>query len=513
MTVAVEDQRVTVTALVPSPELDIIRTIADELPVGVWVARVPGGDLAYANRTFAEIMGIRARDDVAAGSYAEPYGIHTRSGALYPESELPFVRAMRARDTVTVDDIVIHRHDGRKVHIRAVAKPLFDGAGAMTHVAIAFIDITREVNAEADLRQAQRMQSIGTLAGGLAHDFNNLLAPVALIANGFLRTETDERRREGLKIIADVADRVVALTHALLGFAGRGKHLAKQVSVERVVGQLAELARQTFDRRVEVRVELDPDTGDVIGDEAQLEQVIMNLLINARDAMPDGGAATIRTRRKDDRVVIDVTDTGTGIDPAIRDRIFEPYFTTKTSGKVRGNGLGLATVYGIVQTHRGAIEVIDETPGTTMRVTLPRACNVAPASAHAEPPPVLVRGAGTVLVVDDEPAVLAALAQTLADLGYDVLVARDGNEAVETFRAHQAAVRAIVLDMVMPKRDGRSTYLALRRIKPDVAVLLMTGYALNEEAQAILDLGVRGFLPKPCSPEKLSVALAQVLRG
>jgi signal transduction histidine kinase/CheY-like chemotaxis protein len=494
-------------------DLEIIRTIADELPVGVWVACVPGGELAYANRKFAEIMGITARSDVVAGGYAQPYGIHTRSGALYPEADLPFVRAMREQNTVTVDDIVIHRHDGAKVYIRAFAKPLLDAAGAMTHIAIAFIDITPEVLAEARLRQAQRMQSIGTLAGGVAHDFNNLLAPISLVAGNLLRAETDERRREGLQIICDVAERAVTLTRALLGFAGHGKHLARPLPLARVAVSLVELARRTFDRRLELALDCAADTGDVVGDESQLEQVVMNLLINARDAMPGGGPITVRTFRAGDSAVLEVIDAGTGIDPVIRDRIFEPYFTTKTSGPVRGTGLGLATVYGIVHAHRGSVEVEDRSPGTVMRVRLPRAPQSGPAEPVSAPRDTLVSGTGTILVIDDEPTVLQATAQTLESLGYQVLRARDGVEAVEIYRQHHADIAAVVLDMVMPRLDGRSTYQALRAIEPSVRVLLMTGYALNEEAQAILDAGVRGFLPKPCSPERLSSVLAEVVAG
>jgi PAS domain S-box-containing protein len=493
-------------------DLELIRTIADELPVGVWVARVPGGELLYANRAFGDILGMNARDDVAAGGYSTPYGIHDRTGALYPEDRLPFARAVRERTVVTVDDLVIHRHDGKKAYVRAFGKPLFDAGGEIGSVAIAFIDITREVEAERSLRQAQRMESIGKLAGGVAHDFNNLLTPIALISAGLLAREQDPLRREQLTVIRDVAERAIALTHSLLGFAGQGKHLSQRVSMVRVVGQLSDLVRRTFDRRIEIAVDVAPDTGDVVGDQSQLEQVLMNLLINARDAMPMGGRLSIAARADAgaDQVVVEVADTGGGIEPAIRDRIFEPYFTTKTKGPVRGSGLGLAVAYGIVEAHRGTIEVEDAQPGTRMRVRLPRAASSGAAISPA-PAGALVRGAGTVLVVDDNPHVLNAVGTTLEELGYQALRAAGGAEAVEIFRDRPGAIDAVVLDMVMPQMDARATYLALRALDPRVRVLLMTGYALNEEAQSILDLGVAGFLPKPCTPERLSAALARVL--
>jgi len=500
------------TPVMLAADLEMIRTIADELPVGVWVAKVPGGELIYANRAFNDILGMGARDDVAAGGYSRPYGIHDSTGALYPEDRLPFARALREQTVVTVDDLVIHRHDGTKAYVRAFAKPLLDETGKIASVAIAFIDITREQEAERSLRQAQRMDSIGKLAGGVAHDFNNLLTPIALISAGLLGREQDPLRREQLTVIRDVAERAIALTHSLLGFAGQGKHLAQRVSIARVIGTLADLVRRTFDRRIEISVDVDADVGDVIGDQSQLEQVIMNLLINARDAMPGGGRISVGASATPDgeQVIIEIRDTGTGIDPAIRERIFEPYFTTKTKGPVRGSGLGLAVAYGIVDAHRGAVEVDDGNPGTVMRVRLPRAPD---SSAAASPMPVhtLVRGNGTVLVVDDNPHVLNAVGGTLEELGYQALRASGGAEAVEIFRGRPGAIDAVVLDMVMPHMDARATYLALRALDPRVRVLLMTGYALNEEAQSILDLGVAGFLPKPCTPERLSAALARVL--
>ena len=524
----------------------MVRAIADELPVGIWVARAPGGEFIYANAAFAEIMGSEGRSDVAVGEYAAPYGIHTRSGELYPEDRMPFVRALAARATITVDDLVIHRSDGRRVNIRATARPIFDGSGEIASVVIAFIDITREVAAErtraeseARLRTAQRMESIGNLAGGVAHDFNNLLMTIQLIASRLRLGERDPAHLDDLRLIDEVTQSAADLTRSLVGFTGRGKHRARPVSVNRVAQTIVELLRRTFDPRIEIALDLASSTGLTVGDFSQLEQVVMNLVVNARDAMPGFGRLTLRTRDQilDDEaacrhpplsagphIVLEVCDTGAGIDPAIRDRIFEPYFTTKTSGSVRGTGLGLATVFGIIDGHRGAIEVLSrEAKGTTMRLYFPAAPGAAaePVNALNDPRfparakaarPTAVRGAGLILIVDDEPLVRSASARALTSIGYDTLLADDGLEAIRMFRDRRGEVAAVLLDLWMPNLDGRATYLELCEIDPDVAVLLTSGCPPNDESRALIDLGVREFIEKPCSVESLSEALARVIR-
>jgi PAS domain S-box-containing protein len=503
------------------------------LPVGVWVARAPDGAFMYANQTFTDIMGMSARDDVAVGEYSEPYGIKTRDGQPYPENKLPFVQALVKRTTVIVDDIVIHRHDGGRVNIRAQARPVFDEAGTITHVVIAFIDITREARAEDAraesehrVRQMQRMDSIGVLAGGIAHDFNNLLAAVKMIAASLRRAETDETKLANLEQIDEVTDSAAQLTRALLGFARRGKHLAACISLHDVTESVARLMRRALDRRIDIVTDLRAATGDVVGDFSQLEQVLMNLLVNARDAMPNGGRIVIATHDQDitteeavryrgleagHAVVLEVTDGGVGIDAAIRDRIFEPYFTTKKAGDGGGTGLGLATAWGIVENHGGAIEAVASPGGgTTMRVILPAAPPDALRANAPMPSREVKAGHGTVLVIDDERAVRDSTASTLRSLGYTVLCADGGEAAVEVLRARPDVV-AVLLDMVMPRMDGRATYLALRGVRPDVRVVLTTGFALNEEAQRILDLGVREFIAKPFTVELLSQVMARAV--
>lgn len=496
---------------------EIISEIGEGLPVGVWVARAPGGEFVYANTTFRTIMGMPALEDVARGEYAEPYRIHDRSGALYPESSLPFVRALETRQTVMADDIVIHQHDGAKVFIRAYARPVFED-GEITHVVIAFFDISREVEAEiaraeseARLHQAERMQSLGTLAGGIAHDVNNLLGAISLIASSLAMDEANPERRSDLGKIEEVVQTATGLARSLLTFAGRGKNLTTPVSLNDVVTGVERLFSHGVAKRIQVSQTLSASRG-VLGDYARLEQVVLNLLVNARDAMPAGGRIQISTRDDEAHVVLEVEDEGEGVPAEIRGKIFDPFFTTKHDGPRVSTGLGLATVYGIVDCHGGSVEVVDAPGGGALfRVRLP-ACEraVAPrAAADSDVAPV--RGEGLVLVVDDERVLREAAVDVLTSLGYRTLGASGGREALEILAQRGAEIDVVLLDMSMPGMDGEQTYRAMRDLRADIPVLLTTGYALNDAAQRVLDLGVRGFIEKPWNLARISRALADVL--
>jgi signal transduction histidine kinase len=513
---------------VPSDH-DIIMSLGEDLPIGIWIARAPNGEEVYVNRTFQQILGVGMVPEAKAGNYSQPYGICTRDGQPYPESKLPFVRAMTERQVVVVDDITIHRPDGSKVDVRAFARPVGD---PITHVIIAFFDITREIEAErarveADQRlmRAQRLEAIGTLAGGIAHDFNNLIFGIKLIASELATTEADPKRKTSLALIDDITERSAKLTRALLGFARRGKHRAIALSLEDVITSMGEMLSRTLSG---VTLEFDlaaDERGTVLGDQSQIEQVIINLVVNARDAVKSAGHVRVSTRTTQlggappgsvgvatagPHVLLEVSDDGPGIPAALRERVFEPYFTTKTKGADRGTGLGLATVLGIVESHGGSCEIATglHGRGTALRIYLPAGQQVAKPPEAARR--IAEKGAGLVLVVDDDAVVRRAVAAALGNLGYTTIEAETGADAVDIFRTHHAEVRTVILDMVMPGMNGKATYLALEAIDPKVAVVLMSGYTLNEEVQEILDLGVKAFVSKPYSVEALAAAIASV---
>lgn len=486
----------------------LLQVIADDLPVAIWLGAVPGGQVVYVNRAFEAILGMGPPEEAARGNYVMPYRVETRAGDPYPEEQMPYECVLRARATVSLDDLVVHRRSGERVYLRVSARPLFGPDGEITHVLEAFYDITREVLAEqaraegeARLRNVQRMEALGNLAGGVAHDFNNMLTAIKIMTSHLERSELDPSRLSMLGDIDQVVDSAAKLTHSLLRFAKRGEAVRCDLSVADLVTSIAGIARRTIDRNIEVVTET-AGQGVVHGDSGQLEQLLMNLVVNARDAMPRGGRVRLRCHESDDEegswVLLEVIDNGSGIERAMRERIFEPYFTTKTTGPLKGTGLGLATVYGTVQAHGGSIDVLDSPGGgTTMRVRLPRAESqgLAPRPTNAEKRVALHKG--TLLVVDDELPVRRAAALALEAYGYRVLAAENGAEAIELFRGHPGTIDAVVLDMVMPGMGGRQTYIALREIDPFVPVILTSGLTVSDEANETLQLGASGFAPKP----------------
>lgn len=374
------------------------------------------------------------------------------------------------------------------------------------------------------LLHAQKMESLGTLAGGIAHDFNNLL--MGIMGNlSLIRMRHAESvfPLEWLDEIEGCVQSAAGLTRQILGFARRGRYEVKPVDLVTVAENQAALLQRSY-KRVAVRSQHPPGLWHVMADRGQIEQVLLNLLLNAVEAMAEGGVLGVETKNMEVNGVaadlldvpvgrfvrLSVTDTGTGMDRETQERIFEPFFTTKGLG--RGTGLGLATVFGILRNHGGAVTVDSELGrGTTFDVYLP-ACaeEVEKASGTG---PDLRRGGETVLVVDDEEPVRRVCAAILAALGYDVLVAGGGPEALEMLRQPPRPIGLVLLDMVMPQMNGRQTLAALRRIEPSLKVLLCSGYGPEAEMEDLLRDRRVGFLHKPFSVEQLSEKLRQVLDG
>jgi two-component system, cell cycle sensor histidine kinase and response regulator CckA len=378
---------------------------------------------------------------------------------------------------------------------------------------------TRKANRqlEEQLRQAQKMEAIGRLAGGIAHDFNNLLSVIIGYTNLLVDPlKSQDPMRADLEEVRAAADRAATLTRQLLAFSRQQAQEPKILDINQVTIGMERMLRRLLAEDVELTLERAPRLGSIQADRGQIEQVIMNLIVNANDAMPDGGAMTIVTRdvelgfgdaarRSDVRpgsyVMLSVGDTGEGMDEATQARVFEPFFTTKPLNK--GTGLGLSTVFGIVRESGGHI-VIESEPGqgTKFEVYLPRVDAQPDAVVSTLPPPPSLAGFETVLLVEDEEQVRGVFKTILARNGYRVLEARDGAHALYVSERHEGAIDLLLTDIKMPRMSGLELAQLLSATRPAMQVLYVSGYAENSKLQSGERPGV-AFLPKPVTPESL----------
>jgi PAS domain S-box-containing protein len=505
-------------------ELALIASIADDLPCGVWVAAAPDGGFVYANRAFEEIMGMGPVPDVGVGGYTHPYGIYGRDGALYPEHRLPFVRALQERATVVVDDLVIHRRDGRHVYVRAFGKPVFDEAGAMVHVAIAFFDITREVEAQTQLGRAERLASLGRLAAGVAHEVNNPLSFVLgslelcqrelASTNGASFEGARAVLEERLRDACSGAERVRAIVAELKAFSRLDERSRRPVDVRAVLQASLTMAANEIRHRARLVLDLAP-VPDVVADEGRLNQVFLNLLVNAAQAIGEGNAngneIRVVVRPDPGGVCIEVHDSGVGIEPAVLPKIFEPFFTTKGAGA--GTGLGLAICHAIVTALGGRIEV-ESVPGhgTKVRVVLPASTETAatPMPAAAITAPAATRR-GSILVVDDEPLIVKLLTKVL-EVEHDVACETSAEAALARLRAGER-FDAIVCDLMMPQVTGMDLHDVLLEIAPEQAraMLFLTGGAFTPRARAFVERFSEATLDKPVDSRVLKARVRRLV--
>ncbi|MFA5181554.1 MAG: response regulator [Syntrophales bacterium] len=376
---------------------------------------------------------------------------------------------------------------------------------------------------EAQLRQAQKMEAIGTLAGGIAHDFNNILMGIqGHISLMLFQIDATHPFHKRLMTLEKLVESGSKLTSQLLGYARKGRYEVKPIDFNGIIKENVETFRR-MRKDVLFIFDFAENLSLVEADTGQMEQILMNLFVNAADAMPDGGEIIVRTedmaipdmpvlpfKMKPGRyVVLTVSDMGIGMDEATRERIFEPFFTTKEMG--RGTGLGLASVYGIVKGHNGYIDVQSEpNKGTTFRIYFP----VSEQPAVAERKPSLedvLRGAETILFVDDEDEVVKVSKALLEVMGYRVLTARNGQEAIKIYQEHKDAIDIVLLDMIMPGMNGGGVHEKLKEINPDVRVLLLSGYSKDREATAVLASQCNGFIQKPFKINDLSRSIRQAM--
>jgi PAS domain S-box-containing protein len=475
----------------------------------------PEGIIEYVNPAFEKITGYSRQEVIGRNIELMDSGRHSKTF-------LSFIIDTLQRGEIWQGRIVNKRKDNSLYETEATVSPIKNKIGEITNYVSLQRDVSHEVRLERQLRQAQKMEAIGTLAGGIAHDFNNLLMGIqGNISLSLLDLDTDSPLSKNLKKIEQYIQNGVDLTKQLLGFARGGKYEISLLNINELLKEQNLMFSRT-NKEVIFEDKFAPDLWSVEVDRGQIEQVLMNLYLNALQAMPGGGTLIIRTGHvtidKDQYnpyyvkagkyVKITIEDTGIGMSEEIQQRIFDPFFTTKEMG--RGTGLGLASVYGIVKNHEGFINVYSEKgKGTRFEVCLPASGKGVPHKEKAREE--FVEGKETVLLVDDEDMIIDVGERMLGKLGYKVFTARDGKEAIEVFQKYQEKIDVIVLDMIMPKMGGGESFDRIKKMKPEIKVLLSSGYSINGQATEILNRGCNGFIQKPFNLQNLSKNLRSIL--
>jgi two-component system cell cycle sensor histidine kinase/response regulator CckA len=495
------------------------------------------GRITFVNRMCEAIVGWTS-EELVGDLLHEKLHCRRSDGAWYPREDCPHMEVLRSGTMIRSDeDFFVHR-EGQLIPISCSVAPIKSDS-AIAGAVMVVRDLTQQKLAEATqreneeaLQQAQKLESIGVLAGGIAHDFNNLLTGIMGNAGLARRAMTSGRTDQAATLLGDVlaaSERAADLTRQLLAYAGKGRFLILPVDLCKLVSDVSTLIRASISKKITLVIDVPEDCPLVEADRAQLQQLVMNLVINGAEAMGDEpGTLTVRVRTEHfterrerpraegfpivtgDYVRIDVSDTGVGMDTETRSRIFEPFFTTKFLGR----GLGLSAALGIVRGHRGAISVRSEPGrGTTFTVLLPveretrRAERV---SGHVGVEREL-QGVGTILVADDEEGIRSLVANILEEAGYTVELAVDGADAIERLSRLGAGVRMVLLDLTMPRLSGEETATELRRIQPEIPIVAMSGYGDIEVMQRFSEAGVDDFLPKPFTPDQLAAKVRDIL--
>jgi PAS domain S-box-containing protein len=502
----ITEQRQTEDALRNSHER--FRELVNHVKEAFIVADVPGGKTMYVSPAFEEIFGRKVDE-----AYENPA---LWLDAIHPDDQPQALSDRQANERGRATDGVyrIVRPDGTIRWTRYRTIPIVGNDGRPYRLVGLIDDISEQRAQEEQLLQAQKMEAIGQLAGGIAHDFNNLLTAILGYTELVLADlEPSHPSVRDLKEVHKAGQSATALTKRILAFSRRQVLQPRVVDLNQVLSQIEPLVRRLIGEHIVLMVRRSPDLKPVFADPSQIEQIIMNLAVNARDAMPRGGRLLVVTENADlpqgPHVRLTISDTGLGMTDEVRRRIFEPFFTTKSPGK--GTGLGLAIVYAIVKQSNGSIEV-ESTPGSgsTFNIHLP----VAKAASEADLHPARVgpgRGTEAVLVVEDQIEVRTVIAAVLRRYGYTVLEAGDWAEAIAASMEHKGTIHLLLTDMVMPGMDGRGLARMLRANRPDMRVLYTSGYSddlmVREE---VLDPRM-AFLPKPFTPDTLLAKVREVL--
>jgi signal transduction histidine kinase len=503
-----------------------LATVLDNIPVGVLLAQAPSGRIIFRNRSVTQLSGVEDEPAPDISGYGRLTGFRL-DGSAYTPQEWPLARAITHGEAVSGEEAEIVRQDGSRAVFSINAAPIRDATGRIVAAVSTFHDVTHRRRVEQHLRQVQQMEAVGRLAGGGAHETNNQMS-VVLSASAFILQRDDlvETVRRDVETIKRAAERTAAVTAQLLAF-GRRQILRPQVlDLNEVIRDFAPVLRRTLGEDSVLALRPDPGIATVRADRGQIEQVLLNLALNARDAMPQGGRLTIETSlvdlteeytsfktdvavRPGRYVMLAVSDSGQGMDRKTLNHIFEPFFTTKPVGQ--GTGLGLSTVYGIVKQSEGYVWAYSEPgQGATFKIYLPVDAAIGSVPVAQAPAAGALMGE-VVLLVEDEEAVRTIIARLLESEGYQVLTAADGQEALDILRLDTERVDLVITDVAMPTMNGRELAEQLARRRPGLPILFMSGYTDDEMVRRGLIEPDHPFLSKPFTPDVLASKVRQLI--
>ncbi|MHC4873190.1 MAG: response regulator [Planctomycetota bacterium] len=523
--VEINERKQTENALRESEER--YRGLFSNIGAGV-VVHAPDASIIYSNQQASDIIGL-TDEQMRGREVIDPHWqfIYADGSSVelgeYPVNQV--IKSGKPLNNMLLG--IVRPQQSDHVWVLVNGFPVLDAEGNLKEVIINFVDITERQQMEEQLRQSEKMQAIGQLAGGIAHDFNNQLTVILGYAEILTNKLEDETMREFASYIVSTADHATELTRQLLAFSRKGNNLTMHIDIHDVLREVSSILEHSIDKRIKIKTRFAASPATTFGDPNQLQNAFLNIALNARDAMPEGGELLFETEmvrfdsfyinsqsceiNPGDYLLINIADTGCGIDKKNLGHVFEPFFTTKEVGE--GTGMGLASVYGTVTSHNGAVDVESEPGhGTVFKIYLPSVKNT-PRRKDTDIVSAPAKGTAKILLIDDEKMVQDLTVKMLEELGYKVTLCCDGREGVEYYKTSWRHFDLVILDMVMPELGGRETFRAMRNINPDIKAILSTGYNINVEAQAILDEGVMGFIAKPFKLADLSEKIEQVLRG
>jgi two-component system cell cycle sensor histidine kinase/response regulator CckA len=513
---------------------DITQSAELELARGRLAAIVESSDDAIISKSLSGIVQTWNKGAERVYGYSAPE-MAGRSMSLLlppdrPDEEASILKRLANGERVDHFETVRLRKDGRQIDVSLSISPVYDKGGAVRGASHVARDITERRKIETQRLHAQKLESLGVLAGGVAHDFNNLLT--GILGNASLVADSLPPASPNRRILAEciqASERAAQLTRQLLAYAGKGRFVVEPVNISALVREISALIQTSIPRKVQVRLELDDSLPPVEADVGQLQQVVMNLIMNGAEAIGDAvglvvcstalqavDEAYMRTMGAEAQyivpgpyVMLEVHDSGCGMDEATLARIFDPFFTTKFTGR----GLGLAAVSGIVHGHQGAIQVYSSSGrGSTFKVLFP-AIGVGPVAEKADAPGTYEGNNRTVLIVDDEESVRSTAQHILQRRGYRTIEARDGREALEVFRQFAEEIELVLLDLTMPYLNGEEVLRELKTMDPEVSVLLSSGFNEVETVRRFTNKGLAGFLQKPYTAAKLAETVKRILAG